>query len=33
VGRIRQGDVLHDPKGGACPSWCERGPICRVRRP
>ncbi len=33
VGRIRLGDVLHDPKGGACPSWCERGPICRVRRP
>ncbi len=33
VGRIRQGDVLHDPKGGSCPSWCERGPICRVRRP
>ena len=20
------------PKGGSCPSWCERGPICRVRR-
>ena len=33
VGRIREGDVLHDPKGGSCPSWCERGPICRVRRP
>ena len=33
VGRIRQGDVLHDPKGGSCPTWCERGPICRVRRP
>jgi ATP-dependent helicase/nuclease subunit B len=33
VGRIRQGDVLHDPKGGSCPAWCERGPICRVRRP
>jgi ATP-dependent helicase/nuclease subunit B len=32
VGRIRQGDVRHDPKGGACPSWCERGPICRVKR-
>lgn len=32
VGRIRQGSVLHDPKGGSCPSWCERGPICRVRR-
>ncbi|MET0938470.1 MAG: PD-(D/E)XK nuclease family protein [Gaiellaceae bacterium] len=33
VGRIRDGHVLHDPKGGSCPSWCERGPICRVRRP
>jgi ATP-dependent helicase/DNAse subunit B len=32
VGRIREGDVVHDPKGGSCPSWCERGPICRVRR-
>jgi ATP-dependent helicase/DNAse subunit B len=32
VGRIRGGAVLHDPKGGSCPSWCERGPICRVRR-
>jgi ATP-dependent helicase/DNAse subunit B len=32
VGRIRQGVVVHDPKGGSCPSWCERGPICRVRR-
>ena len=33
VGRIREGHLLHDPKGGSCPSWCERGPICRVRRP
>ena len=32
VGRIRSGDVLHDPKGRSCPSWCERGPICRVKR-
>jgi ATP-dependent helicase/nuclease subunit B len=34
VGRIRAGDVVHDPKGGfPCPSWCERAPMCRVRRP
>ncbi|HEU0303944.1 MAG TPA: PD-(D/E)XK nuclease family protein [Gaiellaceae bacterium] len=33
VGRIREGDVRHDPKGGACPSWCDLGPTCRVRRP
>ena len=33
VGRIRSGDVRHDPKGGGgCPSWCELGPMCRVRR-
>ncbi len=34
VERIRAGDVRHDPKGGfPCPSWCDRWPICRVRRP
>jgi ATP-dependent helicase/nuclease subunit B len=32
VGRIREGDVKHDPKGGACPSWCSLWPMCRVRR-
>jgi hypothetical protein len=33
VGRIRSGDVAHDPKGGfPCPTWCELAPICRVRR-
>ena len=33
VGRIRAGDVEHDPKGGfPCPSWCELWPMCRVRR-
>ena len=32
VGRIRAGDVLHDPKGGECPTWCELWPMCRVRR-
>ena len=32
VERIRGGDVEHDPRGGACPTWCELGPMCRVRR-
>jgi ATP-dependent helicase/nuclease subunit B len=33
VGRIREGDVAHDPKGGfPCPSWCELWPMCRVPR-
>jgi ATP-dependent helicase/DNAse subunit B len=32
VGRIRDGDVRHDPKGGDCPPWCELWPMCRVRR-
>jgi PD-(D/E)XK nuclease superfamily len=33
VGRIRVGDVLHDPKGGfPCPSWCDLAPMCRVKR-
>jgi ATP-dependent helicase/nuclease subunit B len=32
VERIRSGDVRHDPKGGSCPSWCDRWPMCRVRR-
>ncbi len=33
VGRIRSGDVRHDPLNGfPCPSWCDRFPICRVRR-
>jgi PD-(D/E)XK nuclease superfamily len=34
VGRIRAGDVRHDPLGDAgCPSWCDLAPMCRVRRP
>jgi ATP-dependent helicase/nuclease subunit B len=33
VGRIRSGDVKHDPKGGDCPPWCELWRMCRVRRP
>jgi RecB family exonuclease len=33
VGRIRAGDVRHDPLGdGGCPSWCELAPLCRVSR-
>jgi ATP-dependent helicase/DNAse subunit B len=32
VGRIRDGDVRHDPKRGSCPQWCELWPMCRVRR-
>ena len=33
AGRIRAGDVRHDPLGdGACPSWCELAPLCRVKR-
>ena len=32
VNRIRDGDVRHDPRGGACPTWCELWPMCRVRR-
>ncbi len=33
VGRIRAGDVRHDPLGDAgCPSWCDLAPMCRVRR-
>jgi ATP-dependent helicase/nuclease subunit B len=32
VERIRSGDVRHDPREGSCPSWCQLGPMCRVRR-
>jgi hypothetical protein len=30
--RIRAGDVVHDPKGGECPTWCDLWPMCRVPR-
>jgi ATP-dependent helicase/DNAse subunit B len=33
VERMRGGDIRHDPKGDACPTWCELWPMCRVRRP
>ena len=32
VGRLKAGDVRHDPKGGDCPTWCELWSMCRVRR-
>jgi ATP-dependent helicase/DNAse subunit B len=32
VGRIRSGDVRHDPRGGRCPTWCERWTMCRIGR-
>ena len=32
VGRIRTGDVVHDPRFGACPDWCELWTMCRVKR-
>ena len=32
VARIRAGDVEHDPRGGTCPTWCDRWPMCRVKR-
>jgi ATP-dependent helicase/nuclease subunit B len=33
AGRIREGDVKHDPKGGDCPQWCDLWTICRIQRP
>jgi RecB family exonuclease len=32
VGRIRAGDVRHDPKGGDCPHWCDLWRMCRKER-
>jgi len=32
AGRIREGDVHHDPRGGECPQWCDLWPMCRVER-
>jgi ATP-dependent helicase/DNAse subunit B len=32
AGRIRRGDVAHDPRGGECPSWCDLWTMCRVSR-
>jgi ATP-dependent helicase/DNAse subunit B len=33
AGRIRTGDVRHDPRDGECPSWCDLWRICRKERP
>jgi ATP-dependent helicase/DNAse subunit B len=33
AGRIREGDVRHDPLGGECPSWCDLWSMCRIERP
>jgi ATP-dependent helicase/DNAse subunit B len=30
--RIRAGDVRHDPKGNACPTWCDLWTMCRIER-
>jgi ATP-dependent helicase/DNAse subunit B len=32
AGRIRQGDVRHDPLGGECPAWCDLWSMCRIER-
>jgi hypothetical protein len=32
VAGIRAGDVLHNPRGGDCPQWCDLWTMCRVRR-
>ena len=31
--RIRAGDVIHDPRGGDCPAWCDLWRMCRKERP
>ncbi len=33
AGRIKTGDVRHDPRDGECPSWCDLWRICRKERP
>jgi ATP-dependent helicase/DNAse subunit B len=33
AGRIREGDVRHDPRDGDCPTWCDLWTICRIERP
>jgi RecB family exonuclease len=30
--RVRGGDIVHDPKGGDCPAWCDLWSMCRVPR-
>ena len=33
AGRMKVGDVLHDPPGGECPVWCRWHGVCRVANP
>jgi ATP-dependent helicase/nuclease subunit B len=33
AGRMREGDVRHDPLGGECPAWCDLWTVCRIERP
>jgi len=33
VGRIRKGDIRHDPHGEGCPAWCDLWRMCRIERP
>jgi ATP-dependent helicase/DNAse subunit B len=33
AGRIQEGDIHHDPRGGECPAWCDLWPMCRIERP
>jgi PD-(D/E)XK nuclease superfamily len=33
AGRMKVGDVLHDPPGGECPAWCRWHGVCRVASP
>ncbi len=32
AGRIQEGDIHHDPRGGECPTWCDLWPMCRIER-
>jgi ATP-dependent helicase/DNAse subunit B len=32
AGRLREGDVRHDPLGGECPAWCDLWTVCRIER-
>ncbi len=32
AGRIQEGDVHHDPRGGDCPTWCDLWSVCRIER-
>jgi hypothetical protein len=33
AGRMKVGDVLHDPPEGECPPWCRWHGVCRVAHP